>query len=88
MKALLFLAKAAISFVWLILLFNIFSPFPGNAAIVLYIMTAFLFIMHGLQMLIFVGAFGDKITMTHWEKNSILIFGIFALLDIRRKYMM
>ncbi len=39
-------------------------------------------------MLIFVGAFGDKITMTRWEKNSILIFGIFALLDIRRKYMM
>ncbi len=45
MKALLFLAKAAISFVWLILLVNIVSPFPGNAAIVLYIMTAF-FVHH------------------------------------------
>ncbi|EEZ42268.1 hypothetical protein VDA_003301 [Photobacterium damselae subsp. damselae CIP 102761] len=54
----------------------------------LYIMTAFLFMMHGLQMLIFIGAFGDKITMSGWEKWSILIFGIFALLDIRRKHMM
>ncbi|MBE3670874.1 hypothetical protein BOO24_18690 [Vibrio navarrensis] len=88
MKALLLLAKAAIAFVWFILIFNIFAPFPGNAAIILYIMAAFLFIMHGLQMAIFIGAFGDKIAMTRWDKYSILLFGIFALLDIRRKYMM
>lgn len=88
MKALLMLAKAAIGFVWLILILNFFMPFPGNAAIALYIMAAFLLIMHGLQMLIFIGAFGDKISMSRWEKWSILIFGIFALLDIRRKYMM
>jgi putative membrane protein len=88
MKALIALAKAAIGFVWLILIINIFSPFPGVAAMALYIMTAFLFMMHGLQMLIFIGAFGDKINMSKWEKWSILIFGIFALLDIRRKHMM
>ncbi|MFG0770260.1 DUF1145 domain-containing protein [Vibrio plantisponsor] len=88
MKALLVLAKAAIAFVWLVLLLNIVMPFPGKAAIALYIMTAFLFMMHGLQMLIFVGAFGDKVKTSAWEKWSILIFGIFALLDIRRKHMM
>ena len=88
MKALLLLAKSAIGFVWLVLLVNIFYPFPGVAAIALYIMTGFLLMMHGLQMLIFIGAFGDKITMSRWEKWSILIFGIFALLDIRRKHMM
>ncbi len=87
MKALLLIAKAAIAFVWLVLIINIVAPFPGNAAIALYIMTAFLFIMHGLQTLIFIGAFGDKITMSRWEKWSILVFGIFALLDIRRKHM-
>lgn len=87
MKALILLAKTAIGFVWLVLLLNIFMPFPGNAAIALYIMTAFLFMMHGIQMLIFIGAFGDKVKMSSWEKWSILIFGIFALLDIRRKYM-
>ncbi len=88
MKILLILAKASIAFVWLVLLLNIVMPFPGKAAIALYIMTAFLFMMHGLQMLIFVGAFGDKVKTTRWEKWSILIFGIFALLDIRRKHMM
>ena len=88
MRVLLGLAKAAIAFVWLILLLNIFMPFPGKAAIALYIMTAFLFIMHGLQMLIFIGAFGDKISVSRWEKWSILVFGVFALLDIRRKHMM
>jgi len=88
MKVLLLLAKAAIGFVWFILLLNFFMPFPSKAAIALYILTAFLFMMHGLQSAIFIGAFGDKIEMTRWEKWSILIFGIFALLDIRRKHMM
>ncbi|WP_305407372.1 DUF1145 domain-containing protein [Photobacterium leiognathi] len=88
MKALILVAKLAIAFVWLVLLINIVHPFPGVAAMALYIMTAFLFMMHGLQMLIFIGAFGDKINMSGWEKWSILIFGIFALLDIRRKHMM
>ncbi|MGO1296106.1 MAG: DUF1145 domain-containing protein [Vibrio sp.] len=87
MKALIYIAKAAIGLVWLTLLINIVHPFPGHAAIALYIMTVFLFMMHGLQTLIFIGAFGDKITMSRWEKWSILIFGIFALLDIRRKHM-
>ncbi|MBM7038649.1 DUF1145 domain-containing protein [Vibrio ulleungensis] len=88
MKWLLILAKMAIAFVWVVLFINIVQPFPGNSAIVLYIMTAFLLIMHGLQMAIFIGAFGDKVPMTSWEKTSILIFGVFALLGIRRKYMM
>ena len=88
MKILILLAKASIAFVWLVLLLNIFMPFPGKAAIALYIMTGFLFMMHAVQMLIFIGAFGDKIKITGWEKWSILIFGIFALLDIRRNHMM
>ncbi|MCE7567691.1 DUF1145 domain-containing protein [Aliivibrio fischeri] len=88
MKGLIILAKAAIAFVWFILILNFFIPFPGKAAIALYIMTAFLFMMHGLQMLIFIGAFGDKISMSRWEKWSILIFGVFALLGIRKKHMM
>ncbi|ODP98111.1 MULTISPECIES: DUF1145 domain-containing protein [Salinivibrio] len=88
MKGLILLAKAAIAFVWLVLIANIVHPFPGVAAMALYIMTGFLLVMHGLQMLIFLGAFGDKIAMSRWEKWSILIFGIFALLDIRRKHMM
>ncbi|CED72589.1 MULTISPECIES: DUF1145 domain-containing protein [Aliivibrio] len=88
MKGLIILTKIALGCVWLILLLNLFMPFPGKGAIALYILTAFLFMMHGLQMLIFIGAFGDKISMSRWEKWSILIFGVFALLDIRKKHMM
>ena len=88
MKALILIAKLAIAFVWLVLLINIVHPFPGVAAMALYIMTAFLFMMHGLQMLIFIGAFGDKINMSGWEKWSILFFVMFALFCIRRKHMM
>ncbi len=87
MKVFIIVAKIAIALVWCVLFANIVLPFPGFAAIVLYIMTVFLFFMHGLQMLIFIGAFGDKIPMTRWEKSSILIFGIFSLLAIRQKYM-
>jgi putative membrane protein len=71
-----------------VLILNIFHPFPGKGAIALYIMTAFLFMMHGIQMAIFIGAFGDKLKLGTWEKYSILAFGIFALLDIRQKHMM
>ncbi|NLS13638.1 DUF1145 domain-containing protein [Vibrio sp. SM6] len=88
MNALIVLAKAALSFVWLILFFNLFQPFPGITAIVLYIMMPFLLMMHGLQLLMFLGGFGDKITTTAWEKWSVLLFGIFGLLSIRRKHMM
>ncbi|MDG3086666.1 DUF1145 domain-containing protein [Vibrio hannami] len=87
MKVLIFLAKASIAFVWFILIMNLFMPFPGKAAIALYIMTAFLFMMHAVQMMIFIGAFGDKVKISGWEKWSILIFGIFSLLEIRQKHM-
>ncbi|MGF1743231.1 DUF1145 domain-containing protein [Vibrio profundum] len=86
MKWLIYLAKAGVGFIWFILMLNLFHPFAGRSAVVLYILTAFLFMMHALQMMIFIGAFGDKISMSRWEKWSILIFGVFSLLDIRRKH--
>jgi putative membrane protein len=88
MRIFILLAKIAVAFIWIVLLTNIFYPFPGKSAIALYVMTGFLFMMHAVQMLIFLGAFGDKIKMSRWEKLSILIFGVFQLLDIRRKHMM
>nr|WP_086939307.1 DUF1145 domain-containing protein [Thaumasiovibrio occultus] len=87
MKTFLVFAKIAMAFVWGVLALNLVYPFPGITAIVLYIMTVFLFMMHGLQALIFIGAFGDKLTLTRGEKWGILIFGVFALLDIRQKHM-
>lgn len=88
MNKLIWLAKSAIGLVWLVLLTNIVMPFPGKAAIALYILTAFLFLMHALQLLIFVGAFGDKIQIGAKQKWAILFFGIFELLAIRKKLML
>lgn len=87
MKIFIFIAKLAIAFVWVILGINIVEPFHGSTALMLYVLTVFLFFMHGLQMLIFMGAFGDKLALSKWERWSILVFGIFALLDIRQKHM-
>lgn len=79
------LAKIAILFVWLVLATNLIYPFPGIGAIALYILSVFLFCMHGLQLLIFTGAYGDKIPISGKEKCAILIFGIFELLNIHTK---
>lgn len=87
MNKLIWLAKGAMGFVWLVLLTNIFMPFPGKAAIALYILTLFLLFMHGIQLLIFLGAFGDKVSISAKEKWAILFFGIFELLAIRKRYM-
>ena len=70
MKALMIMAKMVIGFVWLILLLNFFMLFPGKAAIALYMLTAFLLMMHGLQSATFIGAFGDKIEMISWRKMT------------------
>lgn len=88
MKIFITLAKVSMVFVWFILLINLFFPYPGKIALFLYIMTGFLFMMHALQAAIFIGAFGDKLSLSSWDKWSILLFGVFALLDIRRKYML
>ncbi|WP_070962926.1 DUF1145 domain-containing protein [Vibrio sonorensis] len=87
MKIVIWLGKALFAGVWLVLLYNIIQPFAGNAAVALYIFTACLFFMHGIQMLMFVKVFGQKINMTTWEKWSILVFGVFSLLHIRNKYL-
>ncbi|PCS23266.1 DUF1145 domain-containing protein [Candidatus Enterovibrio escicola] len=87
MTVFILLDKAKISFIWLILITNMVISFPSITVNLLYIMTAFLSYILGLQPKIFLSAFGDKIKITRWEKWSILIFGIFALLDSRRNHM-
>lgn len=88
MKALLMLAKIAFRVCLVCLNTEYLPSISRQRCHRLYIMTAFLFLMHGVQMAIFLGAFGDKLKLGTWEKYSILAFGIFALLDIRQKHMM
>ncbi len=83
MKWFILCAKASFILVWLILIYNIISPFQGGVAIVLYAIGAFLVLMHGIQMVIFSTTLGKTLSMTRWERWSILIFGVFAVLVIR-----
>lgn len=79
--------KALFSLVWLVLVWNLIAPFPGNTAYALYAMFAFMLIMHGIQSAIFIRAFAKPYNLNAWEKWSFLFFGVFALLHIRQKYM-
>lgn len=85
MKWVLRLAKLTLSLVWLVLIVNLFMPFPGKMAFVFYILMAFLVMMHLLQLLIFLGAFGDRIPTTSRDKIGILLFGVFGLLSLIHK---
>ena len=85
MSKLLFVAKVTMSLVWLVLLINFFLPFAGKASIALYILAGFLLFMHALQLLIFLGAFGESLKLTTKEKLGILFYGIFELLAINKR---
>lgn len=54
--------KALFSLVWLVLVWNLIAPFPGNTAYALYAMFAFMLIMHGIQSAIFIRAFASPTT--------------------------
>ncbi len=83
----LILAKLFMLLVWAMLIFNFIQPFPGMMAVALNVMAVFMLFMHGLQSLLFSGALGQQMSLTKWEKWSIFIFGTFALIDIKNKYL-
>lgn len=86
MNKLLLLAKCGVAFVWLVLLANPLLPFSAKASIVLYILTVFLLFMHSIQLLIFIGAFGDKVKLSSKQKWGVIFFGIFELLSIHKQH--
>ncbi len=82
------LAKLFMLVVWAVFITNFIRPFPGIAHIALNVMAIFTIFMHGLQSLLFSGdALGKDVQLTRREKISIFIFGTFALIDIKNKYL-
>ncbi len=53
MKAVLVLGKLATLLAWVLMFFNLFSPFEGNIGVILTILLGVTAMMHGLQVLIF-----------------------------------
>ncbi|OEF26113.1 DUF1145 domain-containing protein [Vibrio rumoiensis] len=81
-------AKLFMLLVWGVFIANLIQPFPGLTHVALNVMAIFMLFMHALQSLLFSGdALGKDVKLTRWEKFSIFLFGTFALIDIKNKYL-
>lgn len=78
-------AKVLMGLIWLLLITNIFYPFPGKAEIVFYFLLGFVFFMHLIQLLMIYGAFSEKLKLTKSEALQIFIFGVFKLWQIKSR---
>lgn len=76
-------AKILMLFIWVLLLSNLFFPFPGKAEIVFYLLLGFVIFMHLIQLLMIYGAFSEKLKLTKSEAGQIFIFGVFKLWQIK-----
>ena len=85
MKYFIILAKLLMLVVWGILLINLFIPFPGKMALVLYLLLGFTFFMHLLQLLVVYGAFAKELKLSKSEIGQIFIFGVFKLWEIKKR---
>lgn len=77
------LAKVLMGLIWLLLIANIFFPFPGKIAILFYLLFSFIIFMHLLQLSIVYVAFSDKLKLTKLEAFQVFIFGIFKLWQLK-----
>ena len=72
--------------VWGILLLNLFQPFPGPLKYFMHVAMAFMFFMHGLQLIMLKTTLpkdGEKIS--GWQEFRIFVLGVFELLAWQRK---
>ncbi len=76
-------AKGLMLIIWGLLLANLFMPFPGQAALVFYLLLGFVVFMHLIQLLVIVGVFSEKLKLTKLEALQIFIFGVFKLWQIK-----
>jgi putative membrane protein len=76
-------AKTLMVIIWILLLSNIFFPFPGKAELVFYILLGFVIFLHLIQLLMIYGAFSEKLKLTKSETLQVFIFGVFKLWQIK-----
>lgn len=78
-------AKVLMIIIWGLLLTNLIFPFPGKAAVVFYLLLAFVFVMHSIQLLMIYGAFSEKLKLSKSEAAQIFIFGVFKLWQLKSR---
>lgn len=85
MKAVLVLGKLATLLAWVLMFFNLFSPFEDNIGVILTILLGVTAMMHGLQVLIFHTIFCQLLPLKAKDYLNAFLFGVFALLDYRQR---
>ncbi|ABZ74861.1 protein of unknown function DUF1145 [Shewanella halifaxensis HAW-EB4] len=87
MKAMLVLGKIVTAFAWLMMLYNLVSPFAGNIAVILNILFAMTIFMHCFQTLIFHTMFKPLLPLKKSDYLQVFLFGVFSLLQYRKQVM-
>jgi putative membrane protein len=65
--------------IWGFLIGNLFFPFPGQAALLFYMLLGLIAVMHLIQLLLIYGAFSEKIKLTKTDALQVFIFGVFKI---------
>lgn len=72
--------------VWGFLLLNLFQPFPSPLKYFMHVAMAFMFLMHGLQLLMLKSTLPkDGPTISKWQEIKIFVFGVFELVAWQQK---
>ncbi|HEY7864982.1 MAG TPA: DUF1145 domain-containing protein [Psychromonas sp.] len=69
--------------IWGLLISNLFFPFPGQAAVLFYILLGLISVMHIIQLLLIYGAFSEKLKLTKADALQVFIFGVFKMWQLK-----
>lgn len=78
-------AKLLMLIIWGVLISNLFTPFPGQIAVLLYLLLGFFVFTHLIQLLAIYNVCAKKIKLTKYESVQIFTFGIFKLWQIKKR---
>lgn len=87
MKPLIFIGKLITLFAWTMMFYNLAIPFEGQISIILNILLAITFVMHGIQVLIFHSLFKQLMEISRVDHLKVFLFGVFSLLEYRQAVM-
>ncbi|WP_157980944.1 DUF1145 domain-containing protein [Aliidiomarina shirensis] len=76
MRSVILIGQVLFTVLWLVLLANLFVPFPGNAFALFLLLLLIVVVLHLLQMLIFYAAFQSAIKAGGKDYLFIFLFGI------------
>ena len=85
MKVMLVLGKIVTAFAWLMMLYNIASPFEGGIAVALNILFVMIILVHCFQVFIFHSLFSTLLKLKKSDYLQVFLFGAFSLLQYRQQ---